>query len=596
MTGSGPLIDVEIVAVDDEPKPHEHFHSEYAATISAEMLWATDKRLLISLRNAGAFKTGADTVAGVLLSIQSAKLDSEHSKTLIRRVRASGGPGIFRLFVHVLPEKKRHILVSLIDGDTGFPGVYRLDVRNGKTRLVQAGMAPILEWWADHSGAIRFGYGADKDRLVMAARSSVNDAWKVLDETSLLTKGTFSPVALDAESGGLLVQSAVSFGRRALYRMDLETGRVTEKLFEHPAVDLLSVLLSRKTDRLLAAAYFDDRYEYHFFDDDFRRIVRGIDKALPGRSNYVLQLTPDDGHLLVFSGSDIYPGGYYSLDRETRQMRLILEVNSRIDPEDMSPMRRVDYFARDGLEIPAYLVVPKVRSKKELPVIIMAGPVSHNRFTLGYDYVAQYLASRGYAVFMPNVRGADGYGYDYLHLGAGEWGRRMQSDLADAAEYLIDEGIADADRICIFGSEAYGGYAALMGVARYPKLFSCAISVSPLTDLVHEVETLRAAGRDDVAALAVGDRQGEALTSISPLEQVKAIEAPVLLIHGSADANVPVGASDRFVDAMRDAGKRVEYVRLDGTGIVQGDFQGRVRMLESMECFLENSIGINAKE
>ncbi len=192
------------------------------------------------------------------------------------------------------------------------------------------------------------------------------------------------------------------------------------------------------------------------------------------------------------------------------------------------------------------------------------GPHSHDRER--FDWWAQALASRGYAVAQPNFRGSTNRGRTFRHAGYGEWGRAMQTDVSDGLAALAEAGIVDPERACIVGA-SYGGYAALAGVTLQQGIYRCAVAIAPVTDIRR---FYRENLRDDLGArttrTALREQLGAPDTwdAISPERHANRADAPILLIHGRDDTVVPYEHSFKMADALKDEDKPYELVTLDG--------------------------------
>ena len=228
-----------------------------------------------------------------------------------------------------------------------------------------------------------------------------------------------------------------------------------------------------------------------------------------------------------------------------------------------------------------------------LPLIVLAhgGPAA--RDVLGFDWWAQAIASRGYAVLQPNFRGSTGYGRDFLEAGYGEWVRKMQPDLSDGVRWLAGQGVIDPARVCIVGA-SYGGYAALAGPTLDRGVYRCAVSVNGVSDLRRMVDReARMRAEDENAAVRywnrfmgaerLGDRS---LDERSPFRLAEQADAPILLIHGRDDTVVPVEQSRLMAQALRRAGKPVELVELDGEEHWLSRSSTRLQMLTALMAFL----------
>jgi dipeptidyl aminopeptidase/acylaminoacyl peptidase len=284
------------------------------------------------------------------------------------------------------------------------------------------------------------------------------------------------------------------------------------------------------------------------------------------------------------------PGTYYLLSRENLELSRIGDrYASHLKPEQLHDVERVSYVARDGLTIPAYLTRPVASGPLPMVVLPHGGPTT--RDYLGFDPVAQFLASRGLAVLQPNFRGSSGYGAAFEAAGYGEWGLAMQDDVTDGVRAMIERGIADAERICIVGW-SYGGYVALMGAVKTPDLYRCAVSGAGITDIrrmLSEGARYKFGLKDRPA---VGDYQKDRgkLKDTSPINNVEAIKIPILLVHGDKDRSVPIGHSKKMAAKLKKLGKPHRMVVLkDGNHRLSLE-RNRVQFLRELESFLTENL------
>jgi dipeptidyl aminopeptidase/acylaminoacyl peptidase len=294
--------------------------------------------------------------------------------------------------------------------------------------------------------------------------------------------------------------------------------------------------------------------------------------------------------LVVWAFSDCRPGEAYAYNRETDRLVLLGRALAHIDPARMSAMDFVTYKARDGLDIPAFVTLPRSsKTRKNLPLVVYVhgGPWVRGSHW-GWNPEVQFLASRGYAVIQPEFRGSTGYGEKLFKAGWRQWGQAMQDDLADAARWAIAQGIADPKRIAIVGA-SYGGYAAMMGLVRHPDVFACAVNWVGVTDM--ELFFTKNWG-DDIPAIAkthgmtqlIGDPKTDAemLRANSPVLQAAKITQPVLMAYGKLDRRVPIAHGERMREALKAHNPNVEWVVYDKEGHgwyrveTNVDFWGRV--------------------
>jgi dipeptidyl aminopeptidase/acylaminoacyl peptidase len=255
----------------------------------------------------------------------------------------------------------------------------------------------------------------------------------------------------------------------------------------------------------------------------------------------------------------------------------------------------IDWRAADGLQLHGVLTLPPGRQPKSLPLVVLPHGGPELRDYPGFDWWAQAYASRGYAVFQPNFRGSSEYGVQFRNAGLGEWGRKMQTDIAECAAALAQQGIVDPKRACIVGA-SYGGYAALAGVTVQQGLYRCAVSVAGVADLSDMLSYAykRSAGPQSAslrywkAFMGVsGFGASSQLAPITPAALADRADAPILLIHGKDDTVVPIDQSETMASALRSAGKPVEFVKMNNEDHWLSREETRVEMLKSAVAFVE---------
>jgi len=300
----------------------------------------------------------------------------------------------------------------------------------------------------------------------------------------------------------------------------------------------------------------------------------------------------------VAAHSDVLPGSFYLFDLKSGKLEWLADSAPWINPRQMAPMQQVRYKARDGLEIPAHLTLPKGSEGKNLPLVVVVHggpwvPAEGWRF----DPEAQFLASRGYAVLQPEFRGTMGYGWKHFSSSFKQWGRAMQEDVTDGVRWAIDQGIVDPNRVCIYGA-SYGGYATMMGLVKDPDLYKCGINYVGVTDL----DLFTSATWSDFAYSEwlqhevkemFGDMstERERLMAVSPVEHAGKIKAAVLMAYGAADVRVVPEHGTRMRSALQKYDRKVEWMMVEGEGHGYRDPENQKMFYGAMEKFLDQYIG-----
>jgi dipeptidyl aminopeptidase/acylaminoacyl peptidase len=483
-----------------------------------------------------------------------------------------------------------YVLISLSRDAYYYPSVYRADLATGEMKIIVEARDPILFWIADASGVVRVGVGYEGEHMRIFSRDSASEnyfkhiaALRMED-----TDGEIDTFRVPGPSSKGLVVTNAQTGRFALYDFDWKTMEIGKPVFEHPVVDIDDYAMTEDETAVEAVYYTDDRRRVAWLQPEMRAVQEEIDAAMAGRMNYVTSSSRDRKRFIVWTGTASDPGHYYLYDRAAEQMSRVATPYEALKGKKLSEVRIVSYKARDGLEIPAYLTLPAGREPKSLPLVLLPHGGPHVRDSWGFDYWAQFLANRGYAVLQPNFRGSSGYGVEFLKKGFGQWGTGMQDDLTDGVQWLIKEGTVDPKRICIAGA-SYGGYAALMGAIKTPELYRCAISYAGVTDVPammrHDKNQLLPSRYRRWRDRVRGDADVN-LKDVSPVRRAAEVGVPVLLMHGTEDDTVPYRQAEEFLKAMKKAGKPVEFVEFKD---VEHDIEksaDRIKFLLACEAFL----------
>lgn len=464
----------------------------------------------------------------------------------------------------------------------------------------------IYSWVLDKNLSPRAALGwvgGDEQRNQVWFRDKANGPWRMLISYKPELERGFIPVAMDSD-GSLLVLSNQQTGRHELRRFDAATGQPGEVLVSHPQADIDS------GDLIYEAAGFTpvgvhiegDVPQTYWFDEKREAIQNTIDKSLPTQVNSLQFLA--NGKVLVASRAPNDPGTYFMFDPQARTLTEWSRDRAWLSPKDLAMTEVVRFKARDGLEIPAYLTLPRGREARNLPLLVWVHGGPHVRDDWGYDPTVQFLANRGYAVFQVNYRGSTGYGDTFMTAGYKQWGRAMQDDLTDGVKALVAQGRVDPQRVCI-GGGSYGGYAALMGVIREPEMFRCAIDYVGVTDLTWMVELPetdynRRVDRnvDDALKRRIGNPDDPAERKVmdahSPRLLAAKIKAPLLLVYGTDDRRVPLRHGTAMRDALQAAGAKFEWKTYTGEGHGVFNSKNGADLLRLMESFLDKHIGAGA--
>jgi dipeptidyl aminopeptidase/acylaminoacyl peptidase len=564
--------------------------------IIVDVEWAKNDRLLITINMNE--KAGGDTKV--------------HSWYRTISVDTSGS-NMVMLFANSVWRDLNYSAASVIDYDLNDPdsvfmplyapggddftlSLYRVNVHTGDASRVMTGSDNTDAWIMDGSGHVVGREDEAKHPLVDHLKLLRDGDWNEVGSYDA-TGGQGSGVTGLGLDGKSLVQVATpKGGAKGLTLLDMATGKESQ-LYANPSYDVSETLGDPWSGRVIGVAFADDKMEYKYFDPDMEKVQLGLEKSFAGLSVHAVSWDLARDRMIVEVEGPRQPTSYYFLDRTTHEATSITSSYPDLAESDLGEMKPYPFKARDGIDIPAYLTLPPGKAAKNLPTVIFPHGGPGARDQIGFDWWAQFMANRGYAVLQPNFRGSTGYGEKFEEAGYGEWGLKMQDDVTDGVKKLIADGIADPKRICIVGG-SYGGYAALAGAAFTPDLYACAVSFAGVSDLGKFLHT-RASdyGSDSwmisTWSLYIGNRYSDSskLDAASPAYHADQIKCPVLLIHAEGDTTVRVDQSVAMNDALTRLKKPVQFVKIDGDSHYMLLADTRIRVLKETEAFLQKNIG-----
>ena len=487
------------------------------------------------------------------------------------------------------------IYVGLNDRDAAWHDLYKVKISTGERTLLRKNTERLTGWVFDVKGQLR-----------LATRSAENGDTEVLRVDpdgfkKIYSCGIFEtcyPVRFHKD--GQHVYLVTNKGDVDLTRLELfDPATGSEGLVETDPlsrVDFEEALFSERTDELIATSYFDDKMRIYWKDKAFAADYELLRKRLPGKEVNLRSGTLDERLFLVSARSDTEPGEVYLFDRASKKLTLQYRIFDKLPRQQLAEQKPIRYKSSDGLEIPAYLTLPRGVPAKSLPLVVVPHGGPWGRDTGGYDPFSQFLANRGYAVLQPNFRASTGYGKKFLNAGNNEWGQKMQDDLTWGVKYLVSEGIADPRRVGIMGG-SYGGYATLAGVAFTPDVYAAGVSIvgpSNLITLLGSIppywESIRKIFTERMGDPSTPEGRAQ-LERQSPLSSAGKIKAPLLVVQGANDPRVNKAESDQIVVALRDRGFPVEYIVAPDEGHGFARPINNLAMFASAEKFLAKHLG-----
>lgn len=406
------------------------------------------------------------------------------------------------------------------------------------------------------------------------------------------SKGERVPLAYSADGKFLFYHDTLDAPTTGLMKKNLETGEMS-LVYRHPKVDYSKTYKDENGDIWGVLVNYDYPKTIYLDEDNYyAEVQKKMEATFPNQVIQIASKTADNNEWLIHVSSDVHPGKYYIFNQFDGSIKFLVNRAEWIDPNYTAPLHAVRFNARDGLEINAYLTLPKGKSQN-LPLIILTHGGPHGiRDYWTYLPEHQLLASRGYAVLSVNYRGSGGFGREFLYDWYGHWGLEMQDDLTDATHWAIQNGIADKDRICMYGA-SYGGYASLMGVVREPDLYKCTIGYVGVYDLNVMMTTGDVALREsgiNYLTWALGDTE-EKRRAQSPAPNADKIKSAVFLMHGERDFRAHFKNFEVMRDALIEQNHRFETLTIPRAGHGARKAESRWQIWCRMFDFLERNIG-----
>ena len=491
-----------------------------------------------------------------------------------------------------LEDDPNHIIMGLNKRNPQIHDPYRINVNDGKMDMIAENPGNISEWMTDHDGKLRMAITSDGVNTSLLYRDKESDGFKPILTTDF--KVSVAPLFFTFDNKNLYVASNRGRDKTAVFEFDLNKSKEGKLIFEHHEVDVSGLMYSRKRKVLTGVSYTVAKNEMVFFDTLREGLQQKLEEKLPGYEVGITSFSEDETKAVVVTYSDKSRGTYYYYDLDKNKLIELGQVSPWLNEEDMCEMKPIHYKSRDGLIINGYLTLPNGTNGKNLPVVVNPHGGPWHRDSWGYNSEVQFLANRGFAVFQMNFRGSTGYGREFWEKSFKQWGKSMQDDISDGVNWLIDEGIANPDRIAIYGA-SYGGYATLAGLAFTPDIYACGVDYVGVSSLFTFMESMPPYWElyRSMMYEMVGhpEKDKELLASVSPLLYIDKIKAPLFIAQGANDPRVVKAESDQIVEALKNAGIDVPYMVKDNEGHGFYNEENQFDFYREMEKFLTKYIG-----
>ncbi|WDE03889.1 S9 family peptidase [Thalassomonas viridans] len=527
--------------------------------------WVNNERVIVQVQQLrGALEQSLNFGELFAVNFDGRKAKMIYGYRAKKGITLSGHAGFL---IDTLTGDDKHVLIrkQLLSRSTDtLPQVVKLNVYNGRERRITTSPIPYSRFLIDNNSVPRFVAGVDnshKTKLFYSAGKG--EEWQPFGEDFT---GEFTPLTFSADNQSIFALKTTDGGPKGLYKYNLKTQKET-LLYKSDIADPSYTLKSNL--REVYGLRIDEDYPNYVYLDKSNKeaqIHQALFQSFRGDNIDITSKTRDSKKIIVWVQGDRNPGDFYLFDTQTMQAKHLFNSAPWIKHQELAAVEPFRLKTPDGLTLNGYLTLPKGKDKK-LPTVILPHGGPHVRDYWRYHREVQMLANAGYAVVQVNFRGSTGYGEKFEHAGYGQWGEKIQDDILLATQYAISQGIADADKVCIFGG-SFGGYSALQSAIKSPDLFKCAIGYAGVYDLPMLFE------EGDIPTLKWGEAYlNKTLgTDIarqkaqSPVYHVDKLKAPVLLIHGEDDLRAKIDHAEKLKAALEKHNHPFEWFVRDKEG------------------------------
>jgi dipeptidyl aminopeptidase/acylaminoacyl peptidase len=503
----------------------------------------------------------------------------------------------------ILPNKPNKVLIQVRE-KTGtkassvrsrVSSFYEYDVRTGRRKLITKSAGAVRVSRFDIDGNPRFGqaYDGATNSYEQYYREFGSSKWELIHSQHREDFQEWRAIGMDSEiKGNILVLANNGKNTQGLWSFNPKTKVYDELIYRRADVD---VGIRRHTnvytngEEITAVSYRDGREtKYEWFNGEEKALYEQLKSIIPHADGlFISDRTEDGNSMVVFNVGPRDPGTYYLL--KNGKLDVIGSSYPQFAGDKLADVEAITYTARDGKKIPGFITIPN--SKPPYPLVVMPHGGPFVRESVYFDQWAQLLANRGYMVLQPQYRGSKGYGLDFYttaFINGGQGGYQMQDDKDDGALYLAEQGLADRDRMMMFGW-SYGGYAALVAATRTPQIYQCVIAGAAVPDPNDQISYYRnnMAGFSSASAieqLAMWD------DSIHPIKEVAKVNVPMLVIHGDVDQRTPPRAARAYLKALEKHEKPHKKLWLEGADHFSSSlfYRHKMAFYTALTDYLEN--------
>lgn len=470
--------------------------------------------------------------------------------------------------VSLLDKDPEHILLELYDERDENWSVFKVNIYNNEFKKLFVNKYDVRSWYANSDGEVVFGVQYDgtnkkKDTINIWHRKNNQSEWTLLHTRKMYGSNSFDPIMVKGDKA--IVISDHQLQRKAMWLYDIPSGKFEKILYSNDKYDVNSGILSPDGREVIGAVYFDHYRRNHFFNENDAKVYSIVKNSFKKYHTTIADFSLDRKKVLVWAQKDNSPPKYFWLDLNKNKGGYWFSSYPYLENKPLANVEAFEFDATSGMTLNGYLTLPNGHNDKT-PLIVFPHGGPQSRDYQYFNPYVQYFAAQGYAVLQTNFRGSTGFGNNYEIKGYRQWGKAMQQDVYDALDWVGSQNIVDVNNTCMVGA-SYGGYVALTAAFQKPERFKCIISIAGVSDVegiaINEFKypTLRAFVEKTIGNPHVDD-DVELMKSVSPINHVDKMKAPILLLHGSYDTQVPIKQTREFYEKAKSAGvdiKNVEY-------------------------------------
>lgn len=575
--------DVTVWDTRDLSKPPKRFKPK--ETKALFVTWLGEDTLFVRGRQKYDFKTGGKTTRWFKDIAYLVDANSGRFRTLFK----SKEDDVVQVnLFDTLPLEADKILVETVNLEFA-SDIYEVNLNNLTSKRVFRG-ATGESFMPDPMGRVKgrteFKRGGPGGRIEYSYRNPETDAWETHHALYAANREGMQPAGFDIDGRTVYMLDNTAREKNVIRKYDLINRQLSDPIYADASFEATGVLQSGQPEdfgELIGFTAIGEGRIVDYTSEDWAELQRRIDSALPNsRYHDIVSISDDFGVAVIRSSGPKEPGAFYLLIGGSQMVSLGRKM-PYLEPDDLADMQFITYEARDGMQIPGFLTIP-TSGDAPYPAVIMPHGGPWARDSISFNLWVQFLANRGYAVLQPQYRGSDGWGQTLWRAGDAEWGGKMQDDKDDGAQWLVEQGIADANRLAMYGY-SYGGYAAMASIVRKDTPYQCAIAGAGLSEL-------RYFDKITFEGAFTRDFQNPTIKGLSPLDVAKDASIPIFIFHGDRDQRVPIEQSRKYVSALKRAEKDVEYLEI--VDLWHGGPwwpQHHLAVLETLEDYLANRCG-----